>query len=231
MPGPATMVPCDNRDVNPPFASSTLGDFLARLASAEPTPGGGSASAVAGSMAAALVSMVASLSAGRPKYAPYTSTLERAGAVGDDTRRRLLELADKDSRAYDGFAAAMKLPRQTPSEIAERQAAIQAAARAATEVPMAIVQVCRTVAAELESLAGRSNTNASSDLLVGALLTDAAARGAAANVFINLPSVGDPEFEDHALREVTTALALIEDLAAQVRLVVGSGELREPEDA
>ena len=231
MPGPAAVAPCDNRAVNPPFASSTLGDFLARLASAEPTPGGGSASAVAASMAAALVSMVASLSAGRPKYAPYVSTLERAGAVGDDTRRRLLELADEDSRAYDGFAAAMKLPRETPVEIAERQAAIRAAARAATDAPMEVVQVCRTVAAELESLAGRSNMNASSDLLVGALLTDAAARGAAANVFINLPSVGDPEFEDHALREVTTALALIEDLAAQVRLVVGSGELRDPEDA
>lgn len=225
------MSTCDNRDVNPPFAWSTLGDFLARLASAEPTPGGGSASAVAGSMAAALVSMVASLSAGRPKYAPYVSTLERAGAVGDDTRRRLLELADEDSRAYDGFGAAMKLPRETPGEVTERQAAIRAAARAATEVPMEVVQVCRTVAAELELLAGRSNKNASSDLLVGALLIDAAAHGAAANVFINLSSVGDPDFEDHALREVTTALSLIEDLAAQVRLVVGSGELREPEDA
>ncbi len=225
------MAPCDNRAVNPPFGSGTLGDFLARLASAEPTPGGGSASAVAGSMAAALVSMVARLSAGRPKYAPYVSTLDRAGAVGEDTRRRLLELADEDSRAYDGFAAAMKLPHETPVEIAGRQAAIRAAARAATDVPMEVVQVCRTVAAELESLAGRSNMNASSDLLVGALLTDAAARGAAANVFINLPSVGDPDFEDHALLEVTTALALIEDFVAQVRLVVGSGELREPEDA
>jgi formiminotetrahydrofolate cyclodeaminase len=217
--------------VNPPFASSTLGDFLARLASAEPTPGGGTASAVAGSMAAALLSMVASLSTGRPKYAAYVSTLERAAAVGHDTQRRLLELADDDSRAYDGFAAAMKLPRETPVEIAQRQTAIRAAARAATDVPMEVVQVCRTVAAELESLAGRSNVNASSDLLVGALLTEAAARGAAANVFINLPSVADPDFEDHALREVTTALALIEDLAAQVRLVVGSGQLRDPEDA
>ena len=62
-------------------------------------------------------------------------------------------------------------------------------------------------------------------------MTDAAARGAAANVFINLPSIGDPTFEDHAMSEVTEALALIEDLAAQVRLVVGKGELREPEDA
>jgi glutamate formiminotransferase/formiminotetrahydrofolate cyclodeaminase len=157
--------------------------------------------------------------------------LDRAGAVGEDTRRRLLELADEDSRAYDGFAAAMKLPHETAVETAGRQVAIRAAARAATDVPMEVVQVCRTVAAELESLAGRSNMNASSDLLVGALLTGCRRAGAAANVFINLPSVGDPDFEDHALLEVTTALALIEDFVAQVRLVVGSGELREPEDA
>jgi formiminotetrahydrofolate cyclodeaminase len=186
---------------------------------------------VAASMAASLLSMVASLSAGRPKYAPYTVTHERAGAVGADARVRFLELADEDATAYAGFAAAMKLPRGTPGQMAEREAAMQAAARAATDVPMEIVRACRTVVAEIESLAGRSNLNASSDLVVGALLIDAAARGAAANVFINLPAVGDSEFEDHALREVTDALALIEDLAAQVRLVVGSDELRDPEDA
>jgi formiminotetrahydrofolate cyclodeaminase len=125
----------------------------------------------------------------------------------------------------------MKLPRETADEVAERKTAMQAAARTATEIPMEVIRACRTVAAELESLAGRSNLNASSDLNVGALLAHAAARGAAANVFINLPAVGDPDFEDRAIREVTAALALIEDLAAQVRLVVGSGELREPEDA
>jgi formiminotetrahydrofolate cyclodeaminase len=213
------------------FASITLDAFLTRLASAEPTPGGGSASALSGSMAASLLSMVASLSAGRPKYAPYAATLERAAAVGADSRIRFLDFADDDARAYDGFASAMKMPRESAAEVAERKAAIQAAARTATDVPLEIVRACRTVVAELESLAGRSNLNASSDLVVGALLIDAAARGAAANVFINLPSVGDPAFEDDAMREVTSALALIEDLAAQVRQVVGSGELRDPEDA
>ncbi len=213
------------------FASLTLGDFLARLASAEPTPGGGSASAVAGAMAASLLTMVASLSTGRPKYAPYASTLERAGVVGTEMRARLLALADDDARAYGGFASAMKLPRETTGEVAVRQEALKAAARAATEVPIEVVRACRRVVDELESLAGRSNQNAASDLVVGAMLSDAAARGAAANVFINLPSVGDSAFEDRALLEVTAALSLIEDLAAEVRLVVGAGNLRDPEDA
>jgi methenyltetrahydrofolate cyclohydrolase len=213
------------------FASLTVDDFLGRLASADPTPGGGSAAAIAASMAASLLTMVARLSTGRPKYAPYAASLERAAAVGVDMRARFLDLADQDARAYDGFAVAMKLPRETPEEVAERTAAIQAAARDATEVPLEVVRACRTVGAELESLAGRSNLNASSDLVVGALLAEAAARGAAANVFINLPSVGDTDFEDRALREVSDALALIEDFAAEVKLVVGKGELREPEDA
>jgi formiminotetrahydrofolate cyclodeaminase len=209
----------------------TLDAFLTHLASPEPTPGGGSASAVAGSMAGSLLSMVASLSTDRPKYASYATTLERAAAVGADARVRFLELADKDARAFEGFAAAMKMPHETTAEVAARSSAIRSAARLATEVPLEVVRACRTIAAELESLAGRSNVNASSDLVVGAMLIDAAAKGAAANVFINLRSVGDAAFEDEAMREVTEALALIEDLTAEVRLVVGSGELRDPEDA
>jgi len=181
-------------------------------------------------MAASLLTMIARLSSGRPKYAPYAATIEHAAVAGDDLRVRLWELADRDATAYDGFAAAMKLPRETPDEIARRKTAIRMAARAATEAPLEVVRVCERLAAELETMAGRSNLNASSDLAVAALMTEAAARGAAANVFINLPSIGDPSFEDGAMLEVTEALALIEDLAAQVRLVVGSGELRDPED-
>jgi methenyltetrahydrofolate cyclohydrolase len=211
------------------FSQLPLGDFLSRLASADPTPGGGSASAVAGAMAASLLTMVAALSMDRPKYAPYASTLERAAAVGTAMRARLLALADDDARAYDAFAAALKLPREAPGQVAERTSAIQTASRAATAVPMEVVRACRTVADELESLAGRSNLNAASDLVVAALLIDAAARGAAANVFINLPSVGDTEFEDRAMQEMTGALSFVEDLTAEVRLVVGAGHLRDPE--
>lgn len=213
------------------FGSMSLDGFLERLASDAPTPGGGSAAAIAGAMAASLLSMVAALSAGRPRYAPYEATLARAAAAGAAARIHLLELADADARAFDGFSAALKLPRETTDEANERQDAVRAAARAATEIPLEVVRVCQSLASELESMAGRSNTNASSDLVVGALLADAAARGAAANVFINLPSVGDPGFEDAALLEVTDALAVIEDLAARVRLMVGNGKLRDAEPA
>ena len=213
----------------PAFAGLSLDAFTRRLASEEPTPGGGSASAVAGSLAAALLSMVAALSRGRSTYEPYVQTLERAGAVGDDARSRLLALADDDAAAYDGFTAARKLPKTTAAETETRQAVMRRAARAATEVPLEIIRAARLVAVELEALSGRCNLNCASDLLVGSLLVEAAARGAAANVQVNLRFIGDPAYEAAAIAESTDSLALIEDLTAQVREMVGGGRLREPE--
>ncbi len=83
---------------------------------------------------------------------------------------------------------------------------------------------------EIESLAGRSNLNASSDLAVASLLGEAAARGAAANVFINLPSVGDPDWEGTVMVRVTDLLDAVERLAASARQVVADGDPRDPLD-
>jgi formiminotetrahydrofolate cyclodeaminase len=218
-------------DVGGGFAGLSLEAFTERLASDQPTPGGGSASAVAGSLAASLLSMVAALSQGRATYEPYVRTIERARAVGEEARSHLLALADADAAAYDGFTAARKLPRGTPQEADVRSAALHAAARAATETPLQIIRACRLVAVELEALSGRCNMNCASDLVVGALLVDAAARGASANVQVNLPYIGDGDFEGAAMLETSEALALIEDLASQVRERVGGGRLREPEVA
>ena len=81
------------------LAALTLTDFSDVLASAEPVPGGGSASAIAGSFAGSLLAMVARLSVDRPKYAAYQMTHGRALATGEHARTVLLELADVDARA------------------------------------------------------------------------------------------------------------------------------------
>lgn len=210
------------------FGDLTLGGFVDRLASSDPVPGGGSASAVAGSIAAALVSMVAALSAGRPRYAVHAEAHERSAAEGRRLTAALLELADEDAAAYGGFAAAMKLPRETDAERTARTAALQAAARASCQVPLRCVEACRDVVAAAEALAGRSNVNAASDLAVAALLAEAAAGGAAANVRINLPSVGDEDLAAALTEQVDRLLAEVTELAGRTRAVVASGEPRDP---
>ena len=211
------------------LAGLTLTEFSDSLASADPVPGGGSASAIAGSFAGSLLAMVARLSVDRPKYAAYQKTHGRALATGERGRTILLELADADARAYAGFAAARKLPKEREVEIAARDAATKVAARASTEVPLSVVGECALVLDDVVAMAGRSNLNASSDLEVAARLAAAAARGAAANVLINLPMVGDEEYAATTTASVSGLLEGIERNAAMVSEIVLGGELREPE--
>jgi formiminotetrahydrofolate cyclodeaminase len=210
------------------FRDLTLGDFAESLASAAPVPGGGSASAVAASLGAGLVAMVAALSADRPRYADHASTHALAGDRASALVDRFLTLADRDSDAYAGFAAALKLPKEDDDQRAIRSAALASAARVASEVPMACVEACLELVDAADMLAGRSNVNAASDLGVASLLGEAAARGAAANVLVNLPSVGDEAFATAMTDRVDGALADISATARRIREVVASGEARAP---
>jgi formiminotetrahydrofolate cyclodeaminase len=211
------------------FAGVTLAEFLDRLASAEPVPGGGSASAVVGSVAASLLAMVARLSLDRSKYEVYRATNERALAAAEAARGRLLELADEDARAYAGFGAARKMPRDTPEQQQARAHATQAAARESTDAPMAAVRECGRLLEEIVAIAGRSNVNAASDLEVAARLAAAAAHGAGANVMINLPMVGDDSYAGPVKVELNKLLREVDRTMARVSQYVARGSLREPE--
>lgn len=211
------------------FASLTLADFSARLASAEPVPGGGSASAIAGSIAASLLAMVARLSLDRPKYEPYRASNERALEVAEAARLRLLVLADDDAVAYAAFSAARKLAHETPEQEEARTRATRVAAREASEVPLAVVRECGRLLEEIAAVAGRSNLNAASDLEVAGRLSAAAAHGAAANVMINLPMVGDERYSGGTRVELNEVLRDIDRTLARIAQEVGRGALRPPE--
>lgn len=212
------------------FRDLTIQAFNERLASSDPVPGGGSASAVAASLAASLVTMVASLSEGRPKYGEHAALHTEAKAAGTRLADRLLTLADEDAAAYGKFATALKLPKDADDERMTRDRALRAAARVASEVPLACVEACFEVTAYAEALAGRTNRNASSDLEVAATLAQAAAAGAAANVLVNLPSVGDDAYAGELTVRVKELLDEVERMAAATSERVRSGDARDPLD-
>lgn len=211
-----------------PFRDLTLDSFVERLASAEPVPGGGSAAAVAASLAGALVAMVSSLSEGRVKYAEHAALYAEVGPQARALADRFLDLADEDAAAYAGYGAAMRLPRETPAERESRAAAIRLAAHVASRVPFRTVEACREVVALAETLAGRSNRNAASDLEVACLLSVAAARAAAANVYVNLPAIGDEPAANDLLSRTELLVDEIERAADRTREAVRSGDAREP---
>ena len=223
-------MPLYNPHVNPSerYRDLTVGDFVDRLAGPQPVPGGGSAAAIAGSLAAALVSMVSALSEGRPKYEEHAALHAQAGPAGRVLADRMLALADEDAGAYAGYGTAMKMPRETEDERSARSAAIRAAARDASLVPFRTVETCHEIVALAESLAGRSNRNAASDLDVSSLLSVAAARAAAANVYVNLPSIGDDAFAADLRSRTENLVSEIVRLADATHEAVRSGEPRQP---
>ena len=185
----------------------TVDQFLDRLASGDPTPGGGSASALAGALGAALVSMVCNLTVGREKYAAHESEVREVLAASGQLVTTLRNGIDQDAAAYDQVMAAFKLPRNTDEEKAARQAAIQKATHAASLVPLALAEASAQVIEQAERAVGRTNANAASDLAVAALLGVAALDGAAANVEINLSSLKDETVRN----EIASRLAAARD--------------------
>ncbi len=198
----------------------TVNDFLEQLASAAPAPGGGSASALAGALAAALVNMVANLTQGKEKFAAdeeYMSQLIQAAAV---VRRQLAELMEEDTLAFQQVMAAFKLPRETAAEKEHRQARIQATMIHAAQVPLKTAETALRVL-ELSQLAAEKGTpSAVSDAGVAALLGQAAVEGAALNVKINLGSIKDQaaksDLAEHIDQIAQTARCLANDVLAAV---------------
>lgn len=212
-----------------PVADQRLGDFLEALASEQPVPGGGAAAAVSAALAASLTAMVVRLSLDRPKYAEFSELHAEALAASDAAHVRFLQLADADASAYAAYRAARSMPRETDAEIDAREAATRDAARGATKVPLEVVKACHAQVEMVDRVAGRTNLYVASDLEVAALLLDSGARAAAANVRVNLPSIGDDGYASAVTAELDQRLQQIQSSADRARERVAKGTLRRPE--
>jgi len=186
-------------------------DFLERLGSSDPVPGGGSAAALAAAMGAALVAMVAELTIGRPAHAEHEETVRKLRFDAVERRAELLDLAQQDADAYDLVVRARHMPKESEAERQARTQALGTAMVAAARAPLRAA----VVASEVLDLAGRiapiGNRNAVSDAGVAALLAAAGLRGAVLNVRINLPYLppGEP-LRDSAPMELERLEALAE---------------------
>jgi len=168
--------------------------FLEAVAGPTATPGGGSVSALAGALAASLGQMVAGLSRKKKSQADYADKLSDELEALRRTADALTEAIDRDAASYDAVMAAFKLPQGSAEETQQREASIQAATKIAADVPLDVAE--RTVAlferlGQLEAIAAASMK---SDLEVARWMAVAGARGALANVEINLEGIADPDF-------------------------------------
>ena len=172
----------------------TVRDLLAAFASAEPTPGGGSAAALASSVGASLLIMVAALPKTRANSDEDRAALAAATASLTVLRERLTEAIDADTTAYDQVVAAYKLPKAADEEKAARAAAIQTALRAATDVPLGVMRWSAQALDTATAVGAHGHAAASSDVGVATALLRAGLEGARLNVAANLGGIKDEEY-------------------------------------
>ena len=193
-------------------ATSAVTSFLDELASAAPTPGGGAAAAYVGTMGAALVSMVARLTIGRPKYAEVEAQMNEILKQSERLRQEMAQAVTEDEAAFDAVMAAFKLPKATPEEQTRRAEAIESSMLGAAQVPLTVAQKAVTVMALAERCTALGNLHAISDGASAASLARAAITAAGYNVRANVAGLADKATGENLM----TQLSAIEKNAARL---------------
>lgn len=185
--------------------SLSVREFLERTGTRTPTPGGGSVAALVGALAAALGQMVARYTLGNAKYATHEPAVRIWLDELDRARHAFCALVEEDIAAYARFSAAIKAG--TPDATVEKAQALATA----TAVPMEMAAVAGAVVARMDEMKDRCNRYLLSDLAAGAILCDAAAAAAVANVWANLKQFADREEAGRLAGEASAILKHIRD--------------------
>ncbi len=192
------------------FIEKSLKDYVSQVSSGDPTPGGGSVSALVGSLGAALTSMVGNLTIGKKAYNTLDDEIKKEMNTNLVEVQKLIkeieEIVDEDTKAFDKVMAAYKLPKETDEEKKIRSEAIQSGSKIALEVPLNCARKCLSVLKLQKVFAEYGNVNAITDIGVGALLAYSGLEGALFNVKINLSSIKDEEYKEKIEKEVNSLM-------------------------
>lgn len=180
----------------------TIEAFAQQTASSEPVPGGGSISALAGALAAALSEMVAGLTIGKKKYAEVEEEMKAVIPGMRKTQEQLLVDIRRDSESFDLFMQALTLPKDTDEEKQARTEAMQNGLKEAVKVPLSVAKASYEILPVAELMVTKGNQTAVTDGLVATMMARTAVLGALFNVKINLQSIKDETFVSEISKEV-----------------------------
>jgi formiminotetrahydrofolate cyclodeaminase len=193
--------------------------FLDNVAAAQPFPGGGSAAALAGALAAALGEMMAGLTEGREKFAAVQPQVLELRAKMSGLRAILHSLIDEDPTAYKSLLDAICLPKETAGQVSARERAIEEAAQRATDTPLRTARAAVEILEHMRVLIEVGNPNVKCDAAAGAQLAHAALKAGQYNVLANVRILKDPRYAENYRSEIAnlvrrgqTALQLIDAL-------------------
>lgn len=173
------------------FKNTNCQDFLDRLASSAPVPGGGGAAALVGALGTALGQMTGALTIGKKKYAEFEPELKSLQIELQQLRQELSELIEKDAQAFEPLAEAYRLPKDTEAERLHKEAVMEEALYKASLTPLRIMEKCSRSIEILEVLAIKGSRLAISDAASGASFCGAALQAAALNIYINTQAMAD----------------------------------------
>lgn len=202
----------------------TVKGFIEETASDSPAPGGGSVSALAGALGAALGCMVFSLTENKKAYADLDETVRKelsdAASALADLKNELTVSIDADTEAFNGFMIALRMPKASEEEKAARKRAMQKAAVDSLEVPLKTAELAVEVLRNLPVIARYGNKNAVSDAGVAGWMARGAVEGAILNVRINIPGIDDETVVNKAEEAIKELAAEAEKLFEQIRELV-----------
>lgn len=176
------------------FGEMTVSEFIEKIASNEPVPGGGSVAAFAGAVAASLTEMVATLTIGKKGYETCEERMKALAGRARRFREKLTEDIQRDADAFDGVMAAFQLPRKTDAESVHRQQAIQNALKTAASVPLDVAKDALDILDGAAAAVSDGNKNAVTDGAVAVMMARTAVLSALYNVKINLQTIKDKSF-------------------------------------